>query len=49
MYGKRSKQINNIITEIKRWENIPNRREPVTKEMIKIYFNKRQSFIKIRT
>jgi hypothetical protein len=34
IYGKRSKHINNIINEIKRWENIPNRREPVSKQMI---------------
>ena len=46
MYGKRSKQINNIITEIKRWENIPNRREPVTKEMIEYISKKGEALSK---
>ena len=32
--GKQSRYISDIIKELKRWESIPNRREPVTKEMI---------------
>ena len=46
IYGKRSKHINNIINEIKRWENIPNRREPVTKHMIDYISSKEKNYIK---
>ena len=33
--GQLSSHIKDIINELKRWESIPKRREPVTKEMIK--------------
>ena len=46
IFGKRSKHINNIITELKRWECIPNRREPVTKQMIEYIINKGKSLQK---
>ena len=46
IYGKWSKQINNVITEIKRWENIPNRREPVAKEMIEYISQKGKALSK---
>ena len=29
--GNRSRYINDILIEFKRWESVPNRREPVTK------------------
>ena len=32
--GKQSQLITDIIHECKRWESIPNRREPVTKDMV---------------
>ena len=32
--GKQSKYIRDIITEVRRWESMPDRREPVTKEMV---------------
>ena len=38
--GKQSKHIRNIITEVRRWEIIPNRREPITKEIISYITNK---------
>ena len=38
--GKQSKYIRDIITEMKRWESIPDRREPVTKAMVEYIFNK---------
>ena len=38
--GKQSRYIRDIITEMKRWESIPDRREPVTKTMIEYIFNK---------
>ena len=38
--GKQSKHINDIITEVKRWETIPDRREPITKKMIDFIANK---------
>ena len=38
--GKLSKHISDLIKEIKRWEKIPNRKEPVTKQMIEYIINK---------
>jgi hypothetical protein len=38
--GKQSKYIRDIINEVKRWESVPDRREPVTKDMIEYIFNK---------
>ena len=38
--GKQSKYIRDIITEVRRWESMPDRREPVTKEMVEHVFNK---------
>ena len=32
--GVRSRYINNIIKELQKWESVPNRREPVTIEMV---------------
>ena len=32
--GKQSKNTNDIITEVKRWETISDRREPITKKVI---------------
>ena len=32
--GKGSKFIIDVLHEFKRWENIPNRKEPITTEMI---------------
>ena len=34
IYEKKSEFILKVLREQKRWEDIPNRREPVTKEMI---------------
>ena len=34
IYGKRSFWINKVLQEVKRWESMPDRREPVTVEMI---------------
>ena len=41
--GKSSRYINDIIKELKRWESMPNCREPVTKEMIEYIINKGKS------
>ena len=41
--GQTSRYINDIIKELKRWESIPNRREPITKEMIEYIINKGKS------
>ena len=38
--GKRSKYISDVINEIKRWEVMPNRREPLTKPIIKYIIEK---------
>ena len=38
--GNFSNNIKDIINELKRWESIPNRKEPVTKEMISYVINK---------
>ena len=46
IFGKRSKHINNIMTELKRWECIPNRREPVTTQMIEYIIKKGKSLHK---
>ena len=32
--GKQSKYIRDIITGVKRWESVPDRREPVTKDIV---------------
>ena len=34
IYGRRSSYINKVLLEVKRWESMPNRREPVTPEMM---------------
>ena len=41
--GKRSKYISDVINEIKRWEVMPNRREPLTKPIIKYIIQKGKS------
>ena len=38
--GKQSSYINDIIHELRRWKSIPDRREPVTKEMIEYVIEK---------
>ena len=38
--GKQSSYINDIIHELRRWESIPDRREPVTKEIIEYVIEK---------
>ena len=38
--GKQSKHIKDIINEVKRWESIPDRREPVTNDIIDYIFKK---------
>ena len=38
--GKQSKYIKDILNEVKRWESIPNRREPITKDIIKYIIKK---------
>ena len=42
--GQLSSHIKDIINELKRWESIPKRREPVTKKMIEYIVNKGKSF-----
>ena len=32
--GKRSRYINDIIKDLKRWKTVPNHREPVTQNMV---------------
>ena len=39
----RSRYINDILKELKRWESVPNRREPVTKEMVEYIISKGKS------
>ena len=36
--GKQSKHIKDIIHEVKRWESVPDRREPLTKNMIEYIY-----------
>ena len=38
--GNFSSHIKDIINELKRWESVPKRKEPVTKEMISYVINK---------
>ena len=38
--GKQSQYIRDVINEVKRWESIPNRKEPITKELIQYIINK---------
>ena len=38
--GNQSNYISDIIHELKRWESMPNRREPITKEMVKYIIDK---------
>ena len=38
--GKQSDYIKGIFKELKRWENVPNRKEPVTKQMIEYVIDK---------
>ena len=38
--GKQSDYIKGIFKELKRWENVPNRKEPVTKQMIEYVIEK---------
>ena len=42
--GKRSKYVTDVLNEIKRWEQVPNRREPLTKSMINYIIKKGKSF-----
>ena len=44
--GKQSQYIKDIINEVRRWESIPNRREPLTKSMITYIMNKGDSLAK---
>ena len=44
--GNISKYINDILKELKRWESVPNRREPVTKEMVEYIISKGKSMSK---
>ena len=41
--GKMSRYISDIIKELKRWESVPNHREPVTKEMTEYVVKKGKS------
>ena len=41
--GNQSVYITNILKELKRWESMPNRKEPVTKQMIEYIIKKGQS------
>ena len=45
--GNQSNYISDIIHELKRWESMPNRREPITKEMIKYIIDKGKGLQKI--
>jgi hypothetical protein len=38
--GKQSKYVKDILNEVKRWETVPNRREPVTNEIIDYLYKK---------
>ena len=38
--GRQSQYIRDVINEVKRWESIPNRKEPITKELIQYIINK---------
>ena len=40
IYGVKSQFIVEITHEAKRWESMPNRREPLTKDMVKFIINK---------
>ena len=40
IHGKQSHFIKDIIKELKRWETVPNRKEPLTKEMVEYIVNK---------
>ena len=44
--GNMSRYINDILKKLKRWESVPNRREPVTKEMIEYIISKGKSLSK---
>ena len=43
--GNQSVYITNILKELKRWESMPNRKEPVTKQMIEYIIKKGQTCI----
>ena len=43
--GKQSRFIKDILHEVKRWEIMPNRQEPVTKEIIEYVIKKGKNFI----
>ena len=40
IHGKQSHYIRDIIKETRRWESIPNRKEPITKEMVEYIIHK---------
>ena len=42
--GKESKFIGDVLHELKRWEKMPNRREPVTTEMIEFIVTKGKTY-----
>ena len=44
----RSRYINDLIKELKHWESIPNRREPVIKEMVEYIIAKENPSNKIQ-
>ena len=44
--GNQSTYIKSILTEIKRWEKVPNRKEPVTKDMINYVISKGKTLYK---
>jgi hypothetical protein len=44
--GKQSKYVKDILNEVKRWEVVPNRREPLTKEIIDYIHKKRSKLAK---
>ena len=43
--GKESAYIRDILSESRRWESIPNRREPLTKEMVQYIIDKGKQII----
>ena len=44
LMGKESKFIGDVLHELKRWEKMPNRREPVTTEMIEFIVTKGKTY-----
>ena len=44
LMGKESKFISDVLHELKRWEKMPNRREPVITEMIEFIVTKGKTY-----